>query len=178
MLESCTNPLFLVINEFLIQFGFNELDREYCPLFVSCFYPRPKLSSQRLLFLDPFTERKASWVIGAKFVCSNACFKKLFHASHLGVPSNSASYSLKISSKLMETTQHLPEKQGFEILIAFSAWTVLNLCASFTNCALLRVSYSITRLITMSPKNRYPKRDYFTKPRPLILGLIILRHFS
>ena len=96
--------------------------------------------------IDPFTERKASWVIGAKFVCSNACFKKLFHASHLGVPSNSASYSLKISSKLMETTQHLPETQGFEILIAFSAWTVLNLCASFTNCALLRVSYSITSL--------------------------------
>ena len=31
----------------------------------------------------------------------------------------------------------------------------------------------MTRLITMrtmSPKNRYPKRDYFTKPRPLILG--------
>ena len=25
------------------------------------------------------------------------------------------------------------------------------------------------RLITISPKNRYPKRDYFTKPRPLIL---------
>ena len=28
----------------------------------------------------------------------------------------------------------------------------------------------MTRLITMSPKNRYPKRDYFTKPRPLFLG--------
>ena len=96
--------------------------------------------------IDPFTERKASWVIGAYFDCSSACFKKLFHASHLGVPSNSGSYSLKISSKFMETTQHLPETQDFEILIAFSAWTLLNLCASFTNCALLRVSYSITSL--------------------------------
>ena len=96
--------------------------------------------------IDPFTERKASWVIGAYFDCSNACFKKLFHASHLGVPSNSGSYSLKISSKFMETTQHLPETQDFEILITFSAWTLLNLCASFTNCALLRVSYSITSL--------------------------------
>ena len=27
----------------------------------------------------------------------------------------------------METTQHLPETQDFEILIAFSAWTLLNL---------------------------------------------------
>ena len=107
---------------------------------------KPEVSCATCCAIDPFTERKASWVIGAKFVCSNACFKKLFHASHLGVPSNSASYSLKISSKLMETTQHLPETQDFEILIAFSAWTVLNLCASFTNCALLRVSYSITSL--------------------------------
>ena len=28
---------------------------------------------------------------------------------------------------------------------------------------------------TMSPRNRYSKRDYCTKPRPPILGLIILR---
>ena len=102
--------------------------------------------------IDPFTERKASWVIEAKFVCSNTCFfKKLFHVSHLGAPSNSCSYSLKISSKFMETTQHLPKTQGFEILTTFSAWTLLNLCASFTNCALLRVSYSITSLYLLTP---------------------------
>ena len=35
----------------------------------------------------------------------------------------------------------------------------------------------LTRLITMSPYNRYSKRYYYTKPRPLILGLMILRHF-
>ena len=89
--------------------------------------------------------------MGAKFDSSNACFTKLFHSFHHGVPSNSGSYSLKISSKFMETTQHLPGTQGFAFLIAFSAWTLPNLCASFTNCALLRVSYSTASLYWQTP---------------------------
>ena len=35
----------------------------------------------------------------------------------------------------------------------------------------------IRRLITMSPSNHYSIRDYYTKPRPLMLGLIISRQF-
>ena len=119
--------------------------KPYCKVFL-CIIKVSPLAAFLGNIIDLFTERKASWVIGAKFVCSNACFKKLFHAFHLGLPSNSASYSLKISSKFMETTQNLSETQDFEILVAFSAWTLLRLCASFTNCALLRVSYSITSL--------------------------------
>ena len=96
--------------------------------------------------IDDFTERKGSWVSRAKFDSSNACFNKIFHFCHLGVRYSSGSYSLKTLSKFLETTQHLPETQGFAFSISFSAWTLLNLCASFTNCGLLRVWYSITSL--------------------------------
>ena len=43
----------------------------------------------------------------AKLDSSSAFLSKIFHSFHLGVPTDSGSYSLKILSKLMETTQHL-----------------------------------------------------------------------
>ena len=89
--------------------------------------------------IDDFTERKGSWVSRAKFDSSNACFNKIFHFCHLSVRYISGSYSLKTLSKFLETTQHLPGTQGFAFSISFSAWTLLNLCASFTNCGLLCV---------------------------------------
>ena len=89
--------------------------------------------------IDHFTERKGSWVSRAKFDASNAFFNKIFHFCHLGVRYSSGSYSLKTLSKFMETIQHLPGTQGFAFSISFSAWTLLNLCASFANCGLLHV---------------------------------------
>ena len=89
--------------------------------------------------IDDFTKRKASRVSRAKFDSSNACFNKIFHFCHLGVRYSSGSYSIKTLSKFLETTQHLPGMQGFAFSNSFSAWTLLNLCASFTNCGLLRV---------------------------------------
>ena len=82
-------------------------------------------SKYRVVSIDHFTERKASWVIRAKFDSSNGRLKKIFHSFHLGAPYSSGSYSLKILSKFMQTTQHLPETQDVPFSISFTAWTLI-----------------------------------------------------
>ena len=67
--------------------------KPYCKVFL-CIIKVSPLAAFLGNIIDPFTERKASWVIGAKFVCSN----RLHYIS----PSNLRSLLLLLSLQLRD----------------------------------------------------------------------------